>query len=194
MTVKGVVASVRDFGAFVDIGGIQALLPVSEMTWGRVEDAKSLYKAGDTIEAVIINLDWENDRITLSFKDTIPDPWDDVVRNYTEGSIHRGRVSRLTDFGAFVTLEAGVDGLLHISKLGRGKKIKHAQDVLAKDRDIDVKIEKIDREHKKISLGLADNEDEKSGSREESGDDYKGYLPRSPKTMGTLGDLMKKKK
>ncbi|HNV57797.1 MAG TPA: hypothetical protein PK953_09570, partial [Smithellaceae bacterium] len=67
-------------------------------------------------------------------------------------------------------------------------------DVLAKDRDIDVKIEKIDREHKKISLGLADNEDEKSGSREESGDDYKGYLPRSPKTMGTLGDLMKKKK
>ena len=66
--------------------------------------------------------------------------------------------------------------------------------MLAKDRDIDVKIEKIDREHKKISLGLADNEDEKSGSREESGDDYKGYLPRSPKTMGTLGDLMKKKK
>lgn len=194
MTVKGVVASVRDFGAFVDIGGIQALLPVSEMTWGRVEDAKSLYKAGDTIEAVIINLDWENDRITLSFKDTLPDPWDDVVRNYTEGSIHRGRVSRLTDFGAFVTLEAGVDGLLHISKLGRGKKIKHAQDVLAKDRDIDVKIEKIDREHKKIALDLASNEGENGGPREESGDDYKSYLPKTSKTMGTLGDLMKKGK
>ena len=164
------------------------------MTWGRVEDAKSLYKAGDTIEAVIINLDWENDRITLSFKDTIPDPWDDVVRNYTEGSIHRGRVSRLTDFGAFVTLEAGVDGLLHISKLGRGKKIKHAQDVLAKDRDIDVKIEKIDREHKKIALDLASNEGGNGGPREESGDDYKSYLPKTSKTMGTLGDLMKKGK
>jgi small subunit ribosomal protein S1 len=194
MTVKGVVASVRDFGAFVDIGGIQALLPVSEMAWGRVEDAKALYKAGDTIEAVIINLDWENDRVSLSFRDTLPDPWDDVVRNYAEGSVHKGRVSRLTDFGAFVTLEAGVDGLLHISKLGRGKKIKHAQDVLAKDRDIDVKIEKIDREHKKISLDLASSGGENGRSREESGDDYKSYLPRAPKTMGTLGDILSKPK
>ena len=193
MTVQGVVTSVRDFGAFVDIGGVQALLPVSEMAWGRVEDTKSLYKPGDTIEAVIINLDWENDRVTLSFKDTLPDPWNEVVRNYIEGSIHKGRVSRLTDFGAFITLEAGVDGLLHISKLGKGKKIKHAQDVLSKDREIDVKIEKIDRDNKRISLDLADSSGEKKGPSEES-DDYKSYMPKAPKTMGTFGDLLSKAK
>jgi len=193
MTVHGIVTSVRDFGAFVDIGGVQALLPVSEMTWGRVEDTRSLYKPGDTIETVIINLDWENDRITLSFKDTLPDPWNEVVRNYIEGSIHKGKVSRLTDFGAFITLEAGVDGLLHISKLGKGKKIKHAQDVLTKDREIDVKIEKIDRDNKRISLDLASSGEEKKGS-EESSEDYKSYMPKAPKTMGTFGDLLSKAK
>jgi len=192
MVVKGVVTSVREFGAFVDIGGVQALLPVSEMAWGRVKDTNALYKTGDAIEAVIINLDWENDRITLSFKDTLPDPWENVTRNYLEGSIHKGRVSRLTDFGAFITLEAGVDGLLHISKLGKGKKIKHAQDVLSKDREIDVKIEKIDRENKKISLDMASIGNEKDS--DEGTEDYSGYMPKPPKTMGTLGDLMKKKK
>jgi small subunit ribosomal protein S1 len=193
MTVQGVVTSVRDFGAFVDIGGVQALLPVSEMTWGRVEDTRSLYKPGDAIEAVIINLDWDNDRVTLSFKDTLPDPWNEVVRNYIEGSIHKGKVSRLTDFGAFITLEAGVDGLLHISKLGKGKKIKHAQDVLSKDREIDVKIEKIDRENKRISLDLATSSEEKNGSSEEK-DDYQDYMPKAPKAMGTFGDLLDKAK
>jgi len=193
MTVQGVVTSVRDFGAFVDIGGVQTLLPVSEMTWGRVEDTRSLYKPGDTIEAVIINLDWENDRVTLSFKDTLPDPWNEVVRNYIEGSTHKGKVSRLTDFGAFITLEAGVDGLLHISKLGKGKKIKHAQDVLSKDREIDVRIEKIDRDNKRISLDLATNSEEKNGSSEES-ENYLSYMPKAPKTMGTFGDLLSKAK
>jgi len=193
MTVQGVVTSVRDFGAFVDIGGVQALLPVSEMTWGRVEDTRSLYKPGDTIEAVIINLDWENDRVTLSFKDTLPDPWNEVVRNYIEGSTHKGKVSRLTDFGAFITLEAGVDGLLHISKLGKGKKIKHAQDVLSKDREIDVRIEKIDRDNKRISLDLATNSEEQNGSSEES-ENYLSYMPKAPKTMGTFGDLLSKAK
>lgn len=193
MTIKGVVTSVRDFGAFVDIGGVQALLPVSEMTWGRVEDTRALYKPGDVVETVIIALDWEKDRITLSFKGTLPDPWNEAIRNYPEGSIHRGKVARLTDFGAFITLEAGVDGLLHISKLGKGKKIKHAQDVLSKDREIDVKIEKVDRDSKKISLTLAETGEETKSGREEGGD-YKSYLPRAPKTMGTLGDILSKAK
>ncbi|MFO7570026.1 MAG: S1 RNA-binding domain-containing protein, partial [Smithellaceae bacterium] len=134
------------------------------------------------------------DRVTLSFKDTLPDPWNDVIRKYVEGSTHRGRVSRLTDFGAFITLEAGVDGLLHISKLGKGKKIKHAQDVLSKDREIDVKIEKIDRDNKKISLDLASNDEGKPATSKEEGDDYQSYMPKSPKTMGTFGDLLSKAK
>jgi small subunit ribosomal protein S1 len=190
MTVRGVVKSVLDFGAFVDIGGVQALLPVSEMSWGRVEDPKSLYAPGTTIEAIIINLDWENDRITLSFKDTLPDPWNEVIARYREGGLYQGKVSRLTDFGAFITLESGVDGLLHISKLARGKKIKHARDVLTSGTDIEVKIEKIDRENKRISLDLAGNGNDSAG--EENAEDYRGYMPQTPKTMGTFGDLLKK--
>ena len=195
MTIQGVIASVRDFGAFVDIGGVQALLPVSEMAWGRVEDAKALFKPGETIEAVIINLDWEKDRITVSYKDTLPDPWNDVVRKYQEGSTHKAKVSRLAEFGAFVTLEAGVDGLLHISKLGKGKKIKHPSDVLSVGREIEVKIDKIDRENKKISLDLAANGDErKTGPASGDGEDYRDYMPKAPKTMGTFGDLLSKAK
>ncbi len=192
MTVSGTVTSVRDFGAFVDIGGVQALLPVSEMAWGRVEDTKALYTPGDSIEAKIINLDWENDRITLSFKDTLPDPWNEVVAKYLEGTIHSGKVSRLTDFGAFITLEAGVDGLLHISKLSRGKKIKHARDVLAADSKLEVQIEKIDRENKRISLNIPGNNQDVSSDG--GGEDFRSYVPDAPKTMGTFGDLLKKSK
>ena len=190
MVVHGVVKSVRDFGAFVDIGGVQALLPTSEMSWGRVEDPKSLFAPGTAIEAVIINLDWDKNRITLSYKDTLPDPWNDVIAKYSEGAVYKGKVSRLTDFGAFITLEAGVDGLLHISKIARGKKIKHARDVLTSGADIDVKIEKIDRENKRISLDLAAAGGETPAV--ESTEDYKSYMPKAPKTMGTLGDLLKK--
>ncbi len=187
MLVHGVVKAVRDFGAFVDIGGIQALLPVSEMAWGRVEDAKALYFPGDKIEAKIINLDWENERITLSFKDTLPDPWNDIVNKYPEGSIHKGRVSRLTDFGAFITLEAGVDGLLHISKLAHGKKIKHSRDVLSPNAQLEVRIEKIDPLNKRISLDLAGNENAASEKEE-----LKDYMAKAPEMMGTLGDVFKK--
>ena len=190
MTVRGTVTSVRDFGAFVDIGGVQALLPVSEMTWGRVEDTKALYTPGDTIETKIINLDWENDRITLSFKDTLPDPWNEAVAKYPEGTVHMGKVSRLTDFGAFITLESGIDGLLHISKLARGKKIKHARDVLAADSKLEVKIEKVDRENKRISLDIPGNKQDVSTDGD--GEDFRSYVPKAPKTMGTFGDLIKK--
>ena len=102
-------------------------------------------------------------------------------------------MARLTDFGAFITLEGGVDGLVHISKLGRGKKIKHAQDVLAKDREIDVRVEKIDRENRRISLDLAEGGQDKKDSSEKDGD-YQSFMPKAPKTMGTFGDLMKKVK
>ncbi|MFZ2397493.1 MAG: S1 RNA-binding domain-containing protein, partial [Smithella sp.] len=190
MIVSGVVASVQKFGAFIDLGGIQALLPVSEMGWSRVEDPKVLYSPGDKVEAVIINLDWESNRITLSAKATLPNPWDEVVRKYAEGSVLKGKISHLTNFGAFITIEAGVEGLLHISKLARGKKIKHAGDVLKAGEEIEVKIEKIDRENKKISLDLAGSDKDTSATGDE--DDFRNYIAKSPKAMGTLGDMFKK--
>jgi small subunit ribosomal protein S1 len=190
MTISGVVANVQKFGAFVDIGGMQALMPVSEMGWGRVDDPKMLYSPGDKVEAVIINLDWENNRITLSIKENLPNPWDEFVRKYPEGSLLKGKVSTLTNFGAFITLEAGVEGLLHISKLARGKKIKHAGDVIKTSEEIEVRIEKIDRENKKISLDLAGSDKDSSAATED--DDFRGYIGKSPKAMGTLADMFKK--
>ncbi|KUG23873.1 ssu ribosomal protein s1p [hydrocarbon metagenome] len=190
MTVSGAVTSVQKFGAFVDLGGIQALLPASEMGWGKIDDPKVLYSSGDKVEAVIINLDWENNRITLSAKATLPNPWDEAMRKYAEGSVLKGKVSHLTNFGAFVTIEAGVEGLLHISKLARGKKIKHAGDVMKTGEEIEVKIEKIDRENKKISLDLAGSDKDTSVAGDE--DDFRKYIAKSPKAMGTLGDMFNK--
>ncbi len=190
MTISGVVASVQKFGAFIDLGGIQGLLPLSEMGWGRVDDPKTLYAAGDKVEVAIINLDWENNRITLSVKANLANPWDEFVRKYPEGSVLKGKVSSLTNFGAFVTLEAGVEGLLHISKLPRGKKIKHAGDIMKTGEEIEVKIDKIDRENKKISLDLAGSDKETSVATDD--EDFRGYIGKSPKSMGTLGDMFKK--
>jgi len=190
MTVGGVVTSVQKFGAFVDLGGIQGLLPVSEMGWGRVEDPKLLYSAGDKVEVMIINLDWENNRISLSAKAILPNPWDEAMKKYSEGTVLKGKVSSLTNFGAFITIEPGVEGLLHIAKIARGKKIKHAGDVLKAGEEIEVKIEKIDRENKKISLDLIGNDKETSVASDE--EDFRGYIGKSPKTMGTLGDILKK--
>jgi len=190
MSVSGVVASVQKFGAFIDLGGIQALLPVSEMGWSRVEDPKVLYSPGDKVEAVVINIDWESNRITLSAKATLPNPWDEFVRKYSEGSLMKGKVSSLTNFGAFIKMEDGVEGLLHISKIARGKKIKHAGDVMKAGEEIEVKIEKIDRENKKISLDLAGSDKDTSATGDE--DDFRNYIAKSPKAMGTLGDMFKK--
>src|SRR4030066_728296 len=189
MTIQGVVKAVRDFGAFVDIGGIQALLPVSEMAWGKVQDTKALYFPGDKIEAKIINLDWENDRVTLSIKDTLADPWNDVAGKYPEGSVHNGKVSRLTDFGAFITLEDGVDGLLHISKLAHGKKIKHSRDALSADTQGEVRVVKIALPNKRISLDLAGKKKETPAGEKE---DLSGYMSKASENMGTLGDVLKK--
>lgn len=189
MTVNGVVTGVQNFGAFVDIGGIQALLPVSEMGWGRVDDPKVLYSPGDKVETVVINIDWENNRITLSAKATLPNPWDGFVRKYSEGSLLKGKVTNLTNFGAFIKMEDGVEGLLHISKIARGKKIKHAGDVIKAGEEIEVKIEKIDRENRKISLDLAGNDKDTSAAGED--EDFRSYIAKSPKAMGTLGDMFK---
>ncbi|MGP8154159.1 MAG: 30S ribosomal protein S1 [Smithella sp.] len=190
MTISGVVTGVQNFGAFVDIGGIHALLPVSEMGWARVDDPKVLYSLGDKVEAVVISLDWENNRITLSAKETLPNPWDGFVRKYSEGSLLKGKVSNLTNFGAFIKMEDGMEGLLHISKIARGKKIKHASDVIKTGEEIEVKIEKIDRENRKISLDLAGNDKDTSIAGED--EDFRSYIAKSPKAMGTLGDMFKK--
>jgi small subunit ribosomal protein S1 len=186
MKVTGIVKSVRDFGAFVDIGGIEALLPISEISWGRVEDIRERFAAGQTIEAVILNLDWVKDRITLSIKETLPDPWENVETRYPEGSRHLGTISRLADFGAFITLEPGIDGLIPISRLSKGKKIRHPREVLVQGEQIEVVVESSDREKRRLSLSPVAPEEERE-------DSYSPYLQKGTRSFGSLGDMMNRK-
>ena len=126
MTIKGTVASIQDYGAFVDIGGVQALLPVSEISRTRVEDIRAVLSPGQEIEAAILRLDWKNDRISLSMKSLQADPWAAAVAKYPKDSKHTGTIVRVTDFGAFVSLESGIDGLVHVSELRNDSKYGNA--------------------------------------------------------------------
>jgi len=191
MKVTGTIASIHDFGAFIDIGGIQGLLPISEIGWARVDDINDILSIGRELELVILNLDWENDRVALSLKATLPDPWDQVEKKYPAGSSHVGTVARLTKFGAFVTLEGGVDGLIHISMLGGGKRINHPNEVLEQGQALEVTVEAVDLEKKRISLAL--EHEEKVGNESEMADDYREYLQNAPTSMGTLGDILQDK-
>jgi small subunit ribosomal protein S1 len=197
MTVKGTVTSIRDFGAFVDIGGIEGLIPISEIGWSRVEDIKEYFTIGQEVQTVIKSLDWKKDRISLSYKETLDDPWEKVRSEFPVGSTHPGKVVRLAQFGAFVTLAPGIDGLIHISKLGSGRRINHPREVVEEGQDIDVTIESIDNEKRKVSLTPADYEapeQKEEVERKEFKEFQAGRKePKQPKDIGSLGELLKKK-
>lgn len=187
MQVSGTVSSIRDFGAFVDIGGVDGLIPISELAWGQTDRVEDVLSRGQQVEVIVKRLDWDKDRITLSLKETLKNPWDTVVQQYPVGSVHHGRISRLAAFGAFVTLEPGVDGLLHISKLGAGRRIHHPREVVEAGQEITVKIESIDIEQKRVALTPEDYVAKEPTAVE--------YTPppvnKESGSMGTLGDLFK---
>ncbi|MDA8100766.1 MAG: 30S ribosomal protein S1 [Nitrospiraceae bacterium] len=192
MRVRGRVTSLQKFGAFVNIGAIEGLIPISEAAWSRTEKISDLLSMGQEVEVIIKRIDWDKERISLSLKDTLQDPWENVAAAYPAGSYHPGKVARLTPFGAFVTLADGVDGLIHISKLGAGKRISHPKEVLKEGQSVEVKIESVDRDNRKISLSLAAisrEEDEAAETLKE----YKQREAGEPQGMGTLGDLLKAK-
>ena len=176
MTVSGEITSIREFGAFVDIGGIEGLVPVSEISWGRVEDINSSLSVGQKVDVAIKKLDWENDKFSFSLKDILPDPWNNIGLRYPEGSTHKGKVVRLAPFGAFVTLESGIDGLVHISELGKGKRINHPREVLEENQTIEIKIVRVDEEEKRLSLAMVSDEQDSDDN-----DYYKKHIAAGSK-------------
>ncbi len=184
MVVKGTVTNIRDFGAFVDIGGIEGLLPISEISYGRVEDVNDILTLEQELEVAVKRIDWDNNKFSFSLRDTQADPWKKVGSIYQIGQQYPGKVSRLAQFGAFITLEDGIDGLLHISKLGDGQRIRHPQDVVSIGQQLEVSIEKIDLEEKRISLALA-------GSKDDEVETSYNDQPTANTGLGTLGDLLK---
>ncbi len=187
MQVSGTVTSIRDFGAFVDIGGIDGLIPLSELAWGQTDRVEDVLSRGQQVTVTIKRLDWDKERISLSLRETTENPWDKVPARYPVGSIHRGRVSRLTPFGAFVTLEPGVDGLLHISKLGSGRRINHPREVLEGGQEVTVTIESVNVDQKRLALAPEDY------IAKEQEEEVAAPPPpsREAASMGTLGDLLR---
>jgi small subunit ribosomal protein S1 len=191
--VRGTIVRILAFGAFVDIGGIEGLLPVSEVDWGRVEDIRDALSVGQEMDVVVTQIDWEKGRISLSLKRTLADPWETAAEKYPEGTTLNGTIARLAAFGAFVTLEPGVDGLIHISKLGGGKRIKHPGDVVREGQAVAVKVEKVDAGNRRIALALAANGRREEAQREEKSEeeeDYRRYAAERPRSLGSLGEVL----
>lgn len=188
--MNATVTSLQKFGAFVRAGAIEGLLPISELGWKRVNDVSEVLSVGDEISVVLKFIDWENDKFSFSLKDTLPDPWEAMLENLPVGSVHTGTVSRLAQFGAFVTLADGVDGLLHISKIGKGKRISHPREVLKEGEVVEVLIEGIDRESKRISLALAETV-RAAAEAEADISAFRQQAAEVPTGMGTFADLLK---
>lgn len=196
-TVEGVISSIRDFGAFVDIGGVDGLIPISEIGWSRVEKVDEYFVVGQKVQTVIKKIDWEKDRISLSYKETQADPFDEASTLFPEGTTHMGTVARLAPFGAFVTLAPGIDGLVHISKLGSGRRINHPREVLEEGQNIDVTIDAVDLAEKRISLVPADYVSPEAEQDKER-NEYKTFVTKEKKKkpaaeVGSLGALLKAK-
>jgi small subunit ribosomal protein S1 len=154
MDVTAEVKSIQKFGAFVDLGGIEGLIPASEISWDRTVTPGDILSPGEHITAKIISLHWGNERLSLSLKAAMPDPWASVADKYPVDSRVSGSIVRLMPFGAFVRLEPGVEGLIHISNLGAGRRINHPKEVVEVGQWVEVYVLAVDQENRKISLSV----------------------------------------
>ncbi len=152
--VDGVVKNVTEYGAFVDLGGVDGLLHVTDMAWRRVNHPSEVVTIGETIKVQVIKINKETHRISLGIKQLQADPWDSVESQYPIGSVHKGRVTNITDYGAFVELEAGVEGLVHVSEMSWTKKNVHPGKIVSTSQEVEVMVLEIDGAKRRVSLGL----------------------------------------
>ncbi len=152
--VEGVVKNLTDYGAFIDLGGIDGLLHITDMSWGRVKHPSDILAVGDKINVKVLKFDKDKERVSLGLKQIAPDPWLDVTAKYPIGAKVVGKVVSLTDYGAFIELEEGVEGLIHVSEMSWTKRVKHPNKVLNIGDDIESVVLALDSENRRISLGL----------------------------------------
>ncbi len=157
---KGVVKNITDFGAFIDLGGMDGLLHITDMSWGRVGRPSEICNIGDEIDVKILDIDWERERISLGLKQLQPYPWKDVEEKYPVGSRVRGKVVSITNYGAFVELERGVEGLVHISEMSWTRNVRHPSQLVSIGDEIEAVVLRVDPEDEKISLGMKQAEED----------------------------------
>ncbi len=161
-TVKGRIVSMTNYGAFMELeSGVEGLIHVSEMSWTRqIKNPSEIYSMNDEVEAQVLSIDTEERKISLGAKQLQPDPWDKIEERYMVGTVHKGKVINLTQFGAFVELEEGIDGLIHVSDLSWTKVVRHPKEIVEKGQEVEVRILEVSRESRRISLGYKQVQDD----------------------------------
>lgn len=152
--VEGQIKNLTDYGAFVDLGGIDGLLHVTDMSWGRLQNPAELLKVGDTVQVKVLKFDMDRERVSLGYKQLLPDPWESVEERYPIGKRLDGKVASVTDYGAFIELEPGVEGLVHVSEMSWSKRVKHPSKLVAMDDAVEVEVLGVDTKARRISLGM----------------------------------------
>jgi small subunit ribosomal protein S1 len=154
VVLEGTVKNITDYGAFIDLGGIDGLLHIIDMSWGRIQSPAEILKVGDSVQVKVLKFDREKERISLGYKQLMPDPWQSVAERFPKGSHVRGRVVSLTDYGAFVEIEAGVEGLVHVTEMTWSKRLKHPSKLLSIGQEVEAVVLEVDSNNRRISLGL----------------------------------------
>jgi small subunit ribosomal protein S1 len=152
--VEGQIKNLTDYGAFVDLGGIDGLLHVTDMSWGRLQNPAELFKVGDSVQVKVLKFDRDRERVSLGYKQLLPDPWSSIDERYPIGKRLNGKVASVADYGAFIELEAGVEGLVHVSEMSWSKRVKHPSKLVNPGDDVEVEVLSVDPKARRISLGM----------------------------------------
>lgn len=186
--VNGIVRRLTQFGAFVDIGGLDGLLHISEMAWHRVNHPSDVVQVGDEIKVMVLRVDKENEKVSLSLKQVLPNPWDSVVEKYPVGSVVEARVVRLAPFGAFVELEPGVEGLVHISHLA-DRRVEKPDEVVSEGEEIKVKVLSVNPAEKRIRLSIREVNRERKARRSQD-EQVRQQEPTGDGATATIGEMV----
>ena len=186
--LRGKVVGFKPFGAFVDLGGIEGMLHVSELGFSRVEKPEDVLSLGQELDVAVLKVEpgEKGERISLSLKALASDPWRDATAQLGEGARVKGTITRLQPFGAFVEIAPGVEGLVHITELGAGRRINHPKEVVSVGQQVEASVLSIDHDKRRLSLSLA-------AGKDASPDDV-AAVPKAPQKLGTFGDLLQRKK
>lgn len=152
--VEGVVKNITDYGAFIDLGGIDGLMHITDMSWGRINHPADILTVGQKIKVKVLQFERQNQRVSLGLKQTTPDPWDNIAAKFPVGGRVKGKVTSITDYGAFVQLLEGVEGLVHVSEMAWTKRVRHPSKILSAGDEVEVMVLDVDANQKRISLGL----------------------------------------
>ena len=159
IVVEGQIKNLTDYGAFVDLGGVDGLLHVTDMSWGRLQNPSELFRVGDTIQVKVLKFDRERERVSLGYKQLLPDPWSSVEERFPVGTRVPGRIASVADYGAFVELENGVEGLVHVSEMSWSKRVKHPSKLVNPGDAVEVEVLSVDPKARRISLGMKQIQD-----------------------------------